>query len=87
MAAAMLKWLSFSVIEAKDGIKAVEVFRQRQNEIRCVLCHLTMPHMDGWETLTGLRKLAPDILMILASGYDTKPRSWQATIPNGPRPS
>ena len=69
-AAAMLKRLGFSVIEAKDGVEAVEVFRQRQDEIRCILCDLTMPRMNGWETLTALRKLVPDIPVILASGYD-----------------
>jgi CheY-like chemotaxis protein len=29
-----------------------------------------MPRMDGWETLTALRKLQPGIPVILASGYD-----------------
>lgn len=66
----MLDHLGFSVIEAKDGIDAVELFRQRQNEICCVLCDLTMPRMNGWETLTALRKLAPNIPVILASGFD-----------------
>ena len=70
IAATMLKHLGFSVIEAKDGVDAVEVFRQRRDEISCVLCDLTMPRMNGWETLTAMRKLAPDIPMILASGYD-----------------
>ena len=70
MAAAMLTRLGFSVLEAKDGVEAVELFRQRQDEIRCVLCDLTMPRMNGWETLTALRNLAPDIPVILASGYD-----------------
>jgi len=46
------------------------VFRQRQNEINCVLCDLTMPRMNGWETLAALRKLAPNIPVILASGFD-----------------
>ena len=46
------------------------MFRQHRDEIRCVLCDLTMPRMDGWETLAALRKLAPDIPVILASGYD-----------------
>ena len=46
------------------------MFRQHRDEIRCVLCDLTMPRMDGWETLLALRKLAPDIPVILASGYD-----------------
>ncbi len=70
MAAAMLRHLGFLVLEAKDGFEAVEVLRQRQDEIHCVLCDLTMPRMNGWETLTALRKLVPDVPVILASGYD-----------------
>ena len=70
IAAAMLTRLGFSVVEAKDGVEAVELFRQHQDKIRCVLCDNTMPRMNGWETFTALRKLAPDIPLILASGYD-----------------
>jgi DNA-binding NtrC family response regulator len=29
-----------------------------------------MPHMNGWETLAALRKLAPGLPVILASGDD-----------------
>jgi two-component system cell cycle sensor histidine kinase/response regulator CckA len=70
MAATMLSHLGFTVLAAKDGVEAVEVFRQHKDEIRCVLCDLTMPRMNGWETLAALRKLAPDIPVVLASGYD-----------------
>jgi CheY-like chemotaxis protein len=70
MATAMFKRLGFAVLEAKDGVEAVEVFRQHQDEICCVLCDLTMPRMNGWETLTALRNIAPDVPVILASGYD-----------------
>jgi nitrogen-specific signal transduction histidine kinase/CheY-like chemotaxis protein len=70
MARAMLTRLGFTVLAAKDGVEAVDVFRQHQDTIRCVLCDLTMPRMNGWETLAALRKLAPDIQVILTSGYD-----------------
>jgi two-component system cell cycle sensor histidine kinase/response regulator CckA len=70
MTADMLKRLGFTVLEAKDGVDAVEVFQQYRDEIRLVLSDLTMPRMNGWETLTALRKLVPDIPVILASGYD-----------------
>jgi PAS domain S-box-containing protein len=70
MAEAMLTHLGFKVLAAKDGVEAVQMFRQHQDEIRCVLCDLTMPRMNGWETLAALRKFAPDIPVILASGYD-----------------
>jgi PAS domain S-box-containing protein len=69
MASAILKRLGFTVLEAKDGVQAVEVFRERHDEIRCVLCDLTMPRMDGWETLAALRKIEPHIPVVLASGY------------------
>ena len=64
-----LKRYGFTVLTAQDGIEAVEKFRQHRDEIGCVLCDLTMPHMSGWETLTAVRKLAPGIPVILSSGY------------------
>jgi CheY-like chemotaxis protein len=70
MAAAMLTHLGFTVIEAEDGVEAVELFRDNRGEFRCVICDLTMPRMNGWETLAALRKLAPGIPVILTSGYD-----------------
>ena len=66
----MLTRLGFTVLEAADGIEAVEVFRRHRDEVRCVLCDLTMPRMSGWQTLAALRKLEPGIPVILASGYD-----------------
>jgi two-component system, cell cycle sensor histidine kinase and response regulator CckA len=65
----VLKRSGFTVYEAQDGVEAVEVFQQHRDEIGCVLCDLTMPRMNGWETLTALRKLVPGIPVILSSGY------------------
>jgi CheY-like chemotaxis protein len=62
--------LGFSVLDAKDGTEAVEMFRQHKDTIRFVLCDLTMPHMSGWDTLAVLRTLAPGVPVILTSGYD-----------------
>ena len=70
MAKTMLTLMGYIVFEAKDGVEAVEVFRQHKDKIRCVLCDLTMPRLDGWGTLAALRKLDPGIPVILASGYD-----------------
>ena len=70
MAASMLNRLGSTVLEAKDGVEAVDLFRKYQAEIYCVICDLTMPRMNGWETLAALRELAPRIPVVLASGYD-----------------
>ena len=58
------------MLAAKDGVEAVEIFTRHQNEIGCILSDLTMPRMDGWQTLAALRKLSPGIPVILSSGYD-----------------
>jgi PAS domain S-box-containing protein len=63
------KYLGFTVLAAVDGAEAVEIFRAHQTEIRLVLCDLTMPRMNGWETLAALRQISPGIPVILTSGY------------------
>ena len=70
MAETMLQSLGASVLTAAGGIQAIELFKKHRNEIRCVITDLSMPDMDGWETLTALRKIQPFIPVILASGYD-----------------
>jgi CheY-like chemotaxis protein len=63
------KHLGFAVLTAVDGVEAVEIFQKHKTEIRLVLCDLTMPRMNGWETLTALRQISPGIPVILTSGY------------------
>lgn len=69
-ARAVLTRLGFSVLDSADGLEAVEVFMQHKDAIRLVLCDLTMPHMNGWDTLAALRKISPAVPVILTSGYD-----------------
>ena len=66
----MLESIGYEVVTASDGPEAVEIYSARMDEICCVLCDLTMPKMNGWETLAALRKLRPEIPVILSSGYD-----------------
>jgi nitrogen-specific signal transduction histidine kinase/CheY-like chemotaxis protein len=70
VAEVMLRRLGLQVLTAVDGAEAVQIFRENQDRIALVLSDLTMPRMNGWETLNALRHLQPDIPVILASGYD-----------------
>ncbi len=70
MAETMLRRLGYRVVTAKNGAEAVEVFRRHRDEISCVLSDLTMPGMNGWQTLAALRRISPDISVILSSGHD-----------------
>ena len=66
----MLEQLGFKVLTAADGAEAVEIFRKKHKEIAFVLSDLSMPRMDGWETLRAIRNIRPDMVVIFASGYD-----------------
>lgn len=65
-----LTQLGCQVLETCDGAEGVEVFRQHRDRIGLVLCDLTMPHLDGWETLSAIRRMSPGLPVILTSGYD-----------------
>lgn len=66
----LLRMMGFSVLSARDGVEALEVFQAHREEIRCVITDLTMPRLDGWGTLSALRQFDPALPVILASGYD-----------------
>ena len=70
VAASMLRLHGFKVIECKDGIEALSAFRERSEEIACVLLDLTMPNMDGEEAFRELRRIKPDVRVIMTSGYN-----------------
>jgi len=67
--AEMMQRIGYTVIEARDGLEALEAFRQAPEKISLVLLDLTMPRMDGHETLRELQKLKPGVRVILCSGY------------------
>ncbi len=70
MAETMIMRLGFNVLVAKDGVEAIEILQNHQDQISVILSDLTMPRMDGWETLSVLRRIRPDIPVVLASGHD-----------------
>jgi len=69
----LLRGFGFEVVVARDGAEAVNVFRARSADIDVVLLDLTMPRMNGLETLEQLRRIAPAVPVILTSGYGEGP--------------
>ncbi len=64
----LLETLGYSVLEAQDGEAAVEVLTAHQATIQVVILDLVMPRMDGADTLAELRRLAPEVPVVLTSG-------------------
>ena len=70
VAAQMLDGLGFKVLIAANGREGLEVFREHEGEIDCVILDLTMPEMGGEEVFGELRRLRSDLCVILSSGYN-----------------
>jgi len=60
----------FSVLVAHDGSQAIDLFSQNSSAIVAVILDLTMPRLDGIEVLRELRRLSPDVRVMLMSGYN-----------------
>ncbi len=72
VATRMLEAKGFRVLAAGDGVEALEMFQKNRDPITAVLLDLSMPKMGGEEVFKELRKLQPDIPVIMSSGYNEK---------------
>ena len=71
MARTMLeRLLGYTVIVASDGREAIDIFQAHKDDFRFVLLDLSMPGINGWQTLTAIRGIQQGIPVILASGFD-----------------
>ncbi|MFZ5570698.1 MAG: transporter substrate-binding domain-containing protein [Thermodesulfobacteriota bacterium] len=80
----MLAKLGYTVLAAGDGREGLETFQRHRDRIRIVLCDLTMPRMNGWETMAALRAIDPGIPIVLTSGHD-ETRVMQTDHPERPQ--
>jgi CheY-like chemotaxis protein len=78
-AAQVLERTGFTVLTAADGREAVAVFLQHAATIRAVLLDLTMPNMDGAATARELRRIRPEVRIVLSSGYTEEEATRQFT--------
>ncbi len=66
----MLEYLGMRVLTAGDGAEALQVYHREERTLTGVLLDLSMPRMDGLETLRALLAMDPHARVILCSGYD-----------------
>ena len=58
---------TYEVDEAVDGVEGMEKIKQQEYDL--VLCDIKMPKMDGVEVLEAVKKLKPEIPMVMISGH------------------
>lgn len=57
----------YTVLEAEDGEKALEVFEENEQKINLILLDVMMPKLDGWSVLRQIRqKSKVPVIMLTA---------------------
>lgn len=73
--ARIVQSLGYEVLEASDGVEALERYRERAEEIQMVLLDLLMPRMEGDECLAQIMAMDPDARVVMMSGYHDDAKS------------
>ncbi|WP_136667056.1 sigma-54 dependent transcriptional regulator [Flavobacterium sp. H122] len=58
---------SYKVEEAEDGVQGLEKVKNEDYDL--ILCDIKMPKMDGVEVLDAVKKVKPEIPMVMISGH------------------
>ena len=65
----LLQELGYDVLSARSGQEAMELYEKNADKIDLVIMDMIMPGMGGGETFDRLKKINPDIKVLLSSGY------------------
>ncbi|MGD8844627.1 MAG: response regulator [Desulfobacteraceae bacterium] len=66
----ILERQGYRVMMADDGSEALEIYSDYKDQINVVLLDVIMPDLDGGQVLRELKKHNPNVLVIVASGYN-----------------
>ena len=70
----------YRVLQARDGVEAVEVFSQHVEEIDLVLLDAIMPKMTGKKAWDNIKSIRPDVRACFISGYTADITSGKIAI-------
>lgn len=63
------KALGYSVVTCDSGKKAIKLYKKESEKINLVILDMIMPGMNGLETFLELKKINPEIKVLLSTGY------------------
>jgi PAS domain S-box-containing protein len=69
IASMMMNELGYKVIQATNGKEAVDIFRQKADEIDLVILDIIMPKLGGKEAFYKIRSIHPTIPILFTTGY------------------
>jgi two-component system cell cycle sensor histidine kinase/response regulator CckA len=71
----------YTVLEAGNGVEAIDVLNRRGGKVDLVVSDVVMPEMDGPTLLKELRQRNPELKIIFVSGYAED--AFEKSLPDG----
>lgn len=68
----LLEYLKYSVVAVEGGKDAISTVQNQSNCFDLVMTDYSMPDMDGVELTLNLKRLIPDMPVILCTGADNR---------------
>ena len=59
----------YSVISEGDAVRALQIFKERSDEIALVISDIFMPAIDGRDLIKNFKAIKPSVKVIVMSGY------------------
>ncbi|MGD8293578.1 MAG: response regulator, partial [Desulfobacterales bacterium] len=68
----LLTRMGYSVILARNGEEALDIYRRQKSDIEMVILDMIMPDMSGGEVYDRLCEINPKVKVLLSSGYSLR---------------
>jgi CheY-like chemotaxis protein len=68
-ASRILEKMGYAVIDAENGMVALEMYKANQDRISFVVLDIIMPVLNGRETLAQMKQINPNVKTLLISAY------------------
>lgn len=78
----IIESLGYKVLLAEDGLKSIEIFREKHSEIDIVLMDMIMPLMNGSEAFYTMKEIDENCKIVIMSGY-SQDNNVDTLISNG----
>jgi Signal transduction histidine kinase len=74
----MLEWLGYTVVVRISSYDALEAFRNLADRVDLLITDLTMPQMTGLQLYREIKKIRPNIKVIICTGFSEQLNSSSA---------
>ena len=68
----LLQKLGYTVLEARGGNEAIQIYQENKNNIDMIILDMMMPDMGGGQVYDKIKIIDPEVKVLLSSGYSVE---------------